>query len=1471
MKTTNSARSLRAPSRASSRASGLLLALCTLLAPCAQGAATDLSNQPLATTQINARPNLMFILDDSGSMGSDYMPDDVNNGKSYSSTYGYRSSQCNGLAYNPSVTYDPPVTPALPSGTDTKVSYPAMSAAGAFSDGYQPALASSPNQQSSSTTADLGFKADGSLTKTFTVSSTTGYAKGNIVYIKSDTSSDGSAAHWMSGSITALTSTTMTVAVTFSTADASVSYKAWTIGMASTNNLTGTSYYYYTYSGAQPRMSWSYNGSTGALETTTFTNECFATTGSTVFTKVLVSSLGAAAQTNYANWYSYYRKRILAIRAAAGSAFGTMSDDFRIGFTQISDTDAVVGSNGFLPVDNFTTSQKISFFNSLYSAPPSSSTPLRGALSKVGRYYANAARGQTGHLLSGQTTATPDPVQFSCQRNYAMLSTDGYWNTSNEDSSKGYGPYKVDGTTLVGQQDGLDGRPQFDGSVTTRVDVFELGSQHQDSATVTTTAITHPQGTKSVKTCTTKSTIFGTAYTCNTVTTPGYSVRTLVTSTTRRYTNKTKQTETVTYVNGKLTSDVFNPPLAAAQPETYVDDTPATVVSDTSVAWVATPGGTVTNAASSCTPGWFTSCSGWSTGPTTTFATDSYSNITPSPGTRMVGLSSPYKTAISSNTTSSGGASNSLSDVAEYYYVTPFRTSPSINCVLSPNDDACKGDLSPAQGSADSATYQHMTTYTLGLGVNGQFKYDANYITQTSGDYFNVKKGTNASGSPVNWPAPYDTSNINNDVPGKIDDLWHAAVNGRGQYFSASDNQSLSASLSKMLTDIGASAGYGGSAAASSLKPVTGTDTIIYLASYTTKAWKGNVLASKLEKDSSGNYAPITLVWNAADQLNARTYTDRKIYYTGTTTSGGKSVKALKAFTYANLQSDSLNGQFDNLCNHTPAPQQCAGLTTDNKTLANSGTNLVNFLRGERTNEITATAGGKPFRSRDSVLGDIINASPVYVGVPPFKYADTGYSAYVTAKTSRKKTLYAAANDGMLHAFSADSGDGGAERWAFIPTAVMPNMYRLADSAYKDNHLYFVDGSPVVGDVYDDVLGWRTILVGGLNKGGKAYYALDVTDPDSPAILWQFDTSNDADLGYTYGNPIITKVRDQTSTTEKWIWAVIFTSGYNNTENGGTGTGALYVLNANTGALIRKIKTTVPNAKDASKDDSVGDTTTPNGLARINAWIETETDNSVSRVYGGDLLGNLWRFDVNATYEPKNKSLRLAQMATQTVANGVTSVSGMQPITARPELSAINYGGTTYPIIMVGTGRYLGQTDLTDTGGQSIYAVKDPLTSTGWGAIKGSSDLVMQGLTDATSTTRTISKPIQKVDWSKKIGWGINLPTSKERVAIDMNLQYSTLAVISHIPEGTACSPAGKSWVYFLNVKDGATSAEDAVVGTQISSGLGTGTTWLDLGNGNSTVLVPDDKMGIHSLVPTIPPGDMSGTVKRTSWRELIN
>lgn len=1292
---------------------GLALCICAALGlHTAQAASTDLAKEPLsANTKPVAKPNVMFILDDSGSMASDYMPDEMSN----SGAYGFKSTQCNGLAYNP----DPSVSYAPPLKYDG-TSYPDATFTGAWRDGYAAGV---------------------------------------------------------------------------------------------TTDLTGSTYYVYT--GTQKALNWTYSSSGTVDNSTTFYKECRSSVGNSpgsgVFT---LTSVTAAEQQRYANWFAYYRTRTLLMRTAAGKAFQSLSSDYRVGFSTISDKTAQDGTH-FLHVRDFDSTQKQNFFTRLYGNGAGSFTPLRGALSKAGQYYANKVSGQDY-----------DPVQYSCQRNYTILSTDGYWNNNIETTT--YGPYKLDGSS-VGQQDGDEVRPMRDGSQSkvTRSIVTQQVYEYPRTRTRTTT-VNYTRNRVTVGNNTNQGNCSNTQY--RVTTQP--QTRSDVTTQAQVETGSTatqNYTRTIITIDGVQQSDstAATGTLAKSLSNTWVDSgSPNTTnnayANDGSS---STACRTLTQLVSA---GLVVGSTSYTPDATGTASAPSVSNgSAQNPASLGAAIGSPTDVSDTTVNSTVNGSSNSLADVAEYYYKTDLRTSDLNNCTGNGGRDVCTNDtLSPIP--TDSATYQHMSTSTIGLGVSGTLQYDPNYLSQTSGDFFNIKQGT------ANWP-PVAAPSPNAEA---IDDLWHAAVNGRGQYFATKNSTTLAQAIQTSLNAVVASVGSSSAAATTSLQPMKGEDNQVFIASFTTVNWTGDLKSFSLNPtDGSIDTSSTGKKWSAADELLKAVPADRKIYYKDNDS------KTLKSFTYANLNGDGYGGYFANFCSQSTVPSQCSLLDSTQRSVANTGANLVDYLRGVRTYE-QASGTNALYRPRTGLLADIVNSEPAYVQKPPFSYVDEGYSAYATAQATRKAVVYTGSNDGLLHAFSADAVDGGTELWAYVPTAVMPSMYQFADTNYANLHSYRADGTPVVADIYDPAEGkWHTILVAGLNGGGKAYYALDITDPTTPKLLWEYSQANDDDdLGLTYGNPIVTKRADGT-------WVVIFASGYNNNVAGGDGKGHLYVLNAYTGVRLMKLST------------GVGSTTTPSGLTKINAWLDDSTNNTAKLIYGGDMLGNLWRFDLDNKVAPNQSALLLANF----------NVSGtVQPISTMPQLATITSGsGIKYPVIVTGTGRYLGLSDLSDKRKESIYVIKDTLTATGWGDLRAGTSAIAQTVTSS-GGLGTVGA--NTVDWSTSAGWYVDLPTSGERIAIDMIVTSGALVAISAIPGGTDCSPVGSSVLYKLDLAKGSGKTEKlgdfmvagfSIIRVNSSSRTANDGTLKIVGvKGDSTPFTKDDDF---------ISGTSSGKQHRTSWRELVN
>lgn len=1462
-------------------------------------AQTDIASAPLFTTSTtNVKPNVLFILDDSGSMAWDYMPDDARFGTSgYNSRYGRRASQCNGLAFNPDAAKAPyklPIDAAgveLPAGSTDFLN-------GTYTTGINGLPSGDPavtrNQRNITSPASLNVANSGTLTLTVSGASSTSYFVGMVVTVFGDTSG-----RYMIGRVASWSSGTMTVNVAMGVGSGSFSTLRIGDGSAIDN-------VYYTYSGTQTPLDFRYPSN--SLDTSsTFFRECNSSLmndpGRSVFTANIVTPGSAMAQ-RYANWYRYYSTRMEMMKTSMSHAFKDMDEKFRIGFNTINEN-----TGGILNVTDFNATQKSSFYSRFNGANPNNSTPLRAALSKAGNYYAKK--------LSSQSY---DPVQYSCQKNFTILSTDGYWN--------GSAGYKLDGTA-VGQQDGGGtARPMYDGGneVSTTVETWSVTGtstrttvtpfSRTDTSTTTTYTPTAGQSynTYSLGTLsrsysnssfsTSNCSTGGGSYTCrvnvrtssdhglstgDVVTISGVSpsafngsyaitrvdnndyyyvlsgltpipanpssanrgstlfapnacpagqgrvsaqlmtrdqrsitnsgtstLRSWSTTLVQTVTTVTPYTRTIRYVDGVLSSDST---VAGTPSETTSTGTTTTSATTSTPTPFSTPAGTdftpwVTSGApvlqgcAATAPANTAVVSGAVTTPTVSVGP------TPATGTNTAGTatitnSTPNETASVKNvdtTTTVGGSLDSLSDVAMYYYQTDLRDSSLGNCTGALGKSVCENDVK-ALGK-DTANWQHMTTFTLSLGMNGTFKYDPAYETQVTGDFADLVNGNK------NWPVPSSDGGAVN-----IDDLWHAAVNGRGRYFSASDPTTLASSLAAALNSIKAVVGTSSAAATSTLQPVEG-DNGVFIAQFKSSEWTGDLKAYKINTstgevatsrlDGTGNRVD-TADWSAGEKLTASTV--RTIYHFRP--AGGGNGGSLEPFVYASMNATE-KAMFDNSCSKSPVLTQCAGLTGTALADVNSGANMVSFLRGQPQPQ---------YRTRARVLGDIVNSSPVYVGKPSFQYSENGYASFKAARMGRAPTLYVGANDGMLHAFNANDG---TERWAYVPRAVMSKLYRLADSFYESKHLYTVDATPVVGDIF---MGgsWRTILVGGLNAGGSAYYALDITDPANPQALWEFSNAN---LGLSFGNPIITKRKDGT-------WVVVFSSGHNNAD----GQGHLFVVNALTGALLKDIST------------GAGSAGSPSGLAKINAWVDSDADNLATRFYAGDLQGNIWRFDIDGNLEPKEQAFKLAQLL----------VAGVpQPITTQLQIAEIEANGSRHAVVYAGTGRYLGTSDVTSTAVQSIYAIKDSLSATGLGDVRAGGTLVKQTLATV-GGVRKIDPPAP-VDWSVNNGWYVDLLSERERINVDMQISFNTLTAAGNVPgnSSTDCEAgsSGTAWLYQLDIVSGkaASKAIDSMV-----AGLST----VQLGKGPVTILTKVD--ADNETVPQSGALAQPGVARRSSWRELVD
>ncbi|MFC1602160.1 pilus assembly protein [Pseudomonadota bacterium] len=797
------------------------------------------------------------------------------------------------------------------------------------------------------------------------------------------------------------------------------------------------------------------------------------------------------------------------------------------------------------------------------------------------------------------------------------------------------------------------------------------------------------------------------------------------------------------------------------------------------------------------------------------------------------------------------GYSNTLADVAMHYYERDLNTNL---------DNDVPTTTTLANGNSDDNPAQHLVTYTVAFGLSGTIPLDNSTACYPSKREDSVESQgwpsscTNApAGLTDGWPAPIENTTTT------IDDMLHAAWNGRGEFLSATDPQALINKLGEAIEDIASRTDTTTAAAAVTVNSTNmRSGGVIYQAGFDPDTWAGQLFAYNL----SG--ATLTEKWRAHTQLSALPdpNSSRVIF----TYNGHAGTPLSFPADYQNP--DTANGELDleqvkDLLTNATHPFDTGNV---DKKSANQafGESIVEYLRGSSDNEGT---GSDNFRPRnDSLLADIIHSAPVFVGSPnPAQYPDfiegTNNSYHTWANradnASRKPMIYVGTNGGGLHGFDANTG---AEDFVYIPKSLFSNadhagLHWLAEPGYT--HRYYADQTPAINNVFIDGA-WKTVLVSGLRGGGKALFALDVTSPsafnseDTAAqkVLWEVnnDTAGiDNNLGHTFSQPTLAKLNNG-------AWAAIIGNGYDNGPNG-DGRARLFIIDLSTGLVIKSIDTGAGTIANNDCDDAGSNC---NGLSTP-AVVDLDGNGIADRAYAGDLQGNLWVFDLSSADSTvwDKKLLFKAE-----IIDPVTSELTPQPITSRPAVTLHPHqkGIATAPNTMVffGTGQYINSEDIDNTATQSFYGIWDNGTT----VTNGRSDLVQQSIsTDATipDNVRIISN--EPANYSTKRGWHIDFTTeSKERVIVNPITFGQLVIFTTTIPDQNVCGIAGGSWLMVLDSNsggepkftaldvnsDGLFSEEDMINNLNVS-GLRSGDLYwqpniIQTGSGNSgTIILPTD------------------------------
>ncbi|MCX7563986.1 PilC/PilY family type IV pilus protein [Xanthomonadaceae bacterium XH05] len=757
--------------------------------------------------------------------------------------------------------------------------------------------------------------------------------------------------------------------------------------------------------------------------------------------------------------------------------------------------------------------------------------------------------------------------------------------------------------------------------------------------------------------------------------------------------------------------------------------------------------------------------------------TDGFANQSQSMSAPSGGMGVPFDTI----------KANSMAAIAAQYYLNSLRPD-FLKQDLVPTSPGCNAPGAANNPKLDCKVFPHMNLHGVTLGSVGDL-VGVDYGVDEAGNIDSDKALDDVIANPPTWPG------YNSGTRSTIDDLWHATIVSRGKFINATTPANITEAMTQILNAVAGRAAVSGGTAASGTRREDGF--LAYVPHFDSGGWTGNLKAHSL--NANGTLGAVQ--WDARAKLNAKSISDRKVYFV--TAAGAvqefKADAALPTTTVA-----ALDRAVADLC----PGGEC------------TRADVIEYLRGDHSKE---ARNGGPFRDRlitdigtgatvPSRIGDILGSQPEVLNKSSYGYssfpAAMGGSSYntflTTTKKNRTQLVFVASNNGMLHAFNAQTGE---ELWALIPNAVLTDnigAVRTANNgpshfvglAYPEyGHRYFFDGSPVQGDAYING-SWKTVLAAPLGAGGRSMLVLDVTNGGSDTVPKVLSEATHAEMGYGVDRPRIAPFSDNT-------WRVLFGNGYNSNAHGAR----LFSVNLATGALSSN---TVGGPGAGTLDE-------PNGMAPVAASDDNQ-DMLADVVYAGDYKGNLWKFPVTSSGIQNAGSVPLFQARDAT--GKVQHITGGIDTIMHPR-----YG----QIVYFGTGRYFLNDDrsvLLNPAVESFYAVWDgdgwsaPGTTSVATATYNRSNLVKQTLSaemaaDGKIIRKTSTNPL---DWGSKKGWYLELATNGnaqgERFVGVPTVALGLVFFTTFLPnaDSDACASSGTNW---LNVVDATTGVGGLDVGGQ--------------------------------------------------------
>lgn len=712
-------------------------------------------------------------------------------------------------------------------------------------------------------------------------------------------------------------------------------------------------------------------------------------------------------------------------------------------------------------------------------------------------------------------------------------------------------------------------------------------------------------------------------------------------------------------------------------------------------------------------------------------------------------------------------------------------------------------------------------------GISNSDKYSGNFLPALAG-WLN-KNDVNTGLDGTQTVSTY-TIGFSSGAASAAPILKETASRGGGAYYSANDAQKLQEALQEIFSNIlEVNSSFTSPSIASNNFDRTQTLDSVYYAMFLPNEgprWVGNLKKFKVtgsgdvvDKNGDnaigddGNLASSACSYWTTDSVCSATSgggdgnnveiggTLTQLQSTSTRTLYGNfgSGGALKAFTKSNAAS-------------SPGIASEAALATFMGVDKTELTKLFDWAKGVDVDD--EDKDGSTSDNRSDIMGDPLHSKPLAIN-----YGTEG---------SPDVRIVLGTNAGFLHMFK-DKGNTVEESWAFMPQELLPNLRELRANVPTGVHSVYGMDSPPVAYVKRNASGTieKAWLFVGMRRGGKSYYALNITNPDSPKYMWKVDPSSAgmSDMGQSWAEPIVTfipGVPAGNTSASSASPVVIIGGGYNPSTKDSASVGtddttgrSVYILNAETGALVHQFGTT--SGSNKTKLPGIVDSI-PNSVA----ILDSNNDKLTDRLYATDTGANIWRMDLPSTSSSdstnpwtafKFASLGGSTLATDrrffaepTVAQtAFTNISEVAVTVSGITTTSQTYQNIPYDAVTVGSGHRPHPLDKSRSDKFFVLQDRNVITKSFTGATgkEVPTALEIGDLYDVTSAPPTTV--LQNIAFGKKRGWYYNFASPGEKSLSASTIIQGKVYFTSYVPgdatSANQCLAAGQGRLrgYYLH------------------------------------------------------------------------